>query len=240
MADSNSPTPTPDDPNSEKAKRLRSVINQALSAEVTLGGAVAAAAAKVEYAAALAAEGIEASFVAELATLAEEATMLLGSSGDKSTEKKVDTIDEEDAKKALLKLISAIQTRAKRTYLKADDPRRDNYYIGLKFSTTRTLLETSSQAIIDRLGVDTLKGMKPTDVTEMQAARKAYVNSQTSQSGAQAVSTTTHAQCEAKVKELAVKRREIQYAVEAVWPSTDPLNAGIRREFGLRPDHPMK
>ena len=52
--------------------------------------------------------------------------------------------------------------------------------------------------------------------------------------------TTARATLEAAVKSIIARRREIQFAADAKWPPSDPANAGIRREFRLSPDKPMK
>ena len=52
--------------------------------------------------------------------------------------------------------------------------------------------------------------------------------------------TTARATLEAAVKSIIARRREIQFAADAKWPPSDPANVGIRREFRLSPDKPMK
>jgi hypothetical protein len=52
--------------------------------------------------------------------------------------------------------------------------------------------------------------------------------------------TTARATLEAAIKSIIARRREIQFAADAKWPPSDPANAGIRREFRLSPDKPMK
>jgi ribosomal protein L17 len=52
--------------------------------------------------------------------------------------------------------------------------------------------------------------------------------------------TTARATLEAAIKSIIARRREIQFAADAQWPPTNPANAGIRREFRLAPDKPMK
>ena len=240
MSDPITPTNATPEPTPEKTQHLRSVINQALANEIALGGEVATTAAKTDYAAALAQEGIDAAFVTALQSLVAEATDLIASSGDWTNEKKTDTANEEAARATLMELISIIHARAKRKYPQPGDPGRDGYYIGVKFAGNRALLEASSQGIINRLAVDTLPGMQTGDIPALVAARAAYIAAQSSQTADQSHATTTRAQCEAKVKDLSDKRRKVQYAVDAIWPSTRPANAGVRIEFKLRPDHPMK
>jgi len=223
-----------------KAKRSRSLINQALAVELTLARELADTAAKTTYAAKLAEEEIDAAFLTAMNLEIGKAEALLASAGGKSAEKKTSTDSEEDRKKELLELIGKVQARAKRKYPKIGDPLRDKYYIGEHLANSRTLLENAAQAIITRLATDTLPGMKPADVTALQAALTAYKTVQTTQSGDQSDATTARSQLEAKVKEVAELRRQIQYAADAAWPATKKVNAGVRTEFKLSPDRAFK
>ena len=58
--------------------------------------------------------------------------------------------------------------------------------------------------------------------------------------GDQSGATTTRAQCEIKVNEVADMRREIQYAADIIWPATRKANAGIRVEFKLPPARALR
>jgi hypothetical protein len=118
-------TPTP--PDKADTKRSRSLINKALSAELTLAGELAETAKKTDYAAALAAEEIDAAFITGLEDLIDEANAFLTSAGGKTAEKQTTTDSEEVLKKTLLAQIATVQARAKRKYLKTGDPQRAKY-----------------------------------------------------------------------------------------------------------------
>ncbi|MFA6289611.1 MAG: hypothetical protein WC661_19700 [Opitutaceae bacterium] len=240
MPDTPTPENTPTPPDNNDPKRSRSLINKAQSAELTLAGELAETAKKPEYTAALAAEEIDAAFITELTDLIDEANGFLTSAGGKTVEKKTTTDSEETLKKKLLAQIATVQARAKRKYLKTGDPQRAKYYIGQNIGISRTLLESASLAILTRLGTETLPGMTPAAVTKLKDARDAYVKVQTTQSGDQSGATTVRSQLEAKVKEVAAKRRQLQYAADAAWPSTEKVNAGVRTEFKIPPDRALK
>jgi len=223
-----------------KIKPARSIINKKLAAELTLALELANTAEKVTYATALAAEGIDTALLLKLRTTIKAANKLVASAGGKTAEKGTTTDSEETAKAKLLQLLGVIQTRAKRKYKKAGDPQRAKYYIGQNIGKSRTLLESSSQAIIEQLASDTLPAMKPEDVPALEAAREAYTSVQTTQSGDQSDATTARSQLEAKVKEAAELRREIQYAADAIWPAEQKVNAGVRIEFKIPPDRAPK
>lgn len=232
------PDPTPTPPAPGKPKRTRSDTNQADAGELTLAGEVAGTAAKADYAADLAGEGIDAAFITGLRAKIREAGTFTASAGGKKADKESDTQREEDLKNALLELIGVVQARAKRKF-KLGDPKRAKYFIGQPIESSRTLLETSTQTIVTNLATDALPGMKPADVPALQAALDVYKGVQTDQSGNQSGAAMARAKFEAKVKEVADLRREIQYAVDAVWPASKPANAAIRIEFQIPPDRAM-
>jgi hypothetical protein len=238
MPDTNTATPPPSE--TAKSKRNRSLINQAHAAELTLAGELVNTARKTTYAPKLADEEIDGPFIDALVLKIDQANSLLASAGGKTAEKKTTTDNEEELKETLLELIGKVQARAKRKYAKAGDPQRAKYYIGQHIGNSRPLLEAASQAIIERLATDTLPGMKPADVTALQAARTAYTTVQTTQSGDQSDATTARSQLDAKVKEVAELRRQIQYAADAAWPATKKTNAGVRTEFKIPPDRAFK
>lgn len=237
-------TPTlenaPTAPDKSEPKRSRSLINKALSAELTLAGELAETAKKTDYAAALAAEEIDAAFIEGLEDLIDEANGFLTSAGGKTAEKQTTTDSEEALKKKLLAQIATVQARAKRKYLKTGDPQRAKYYIGQNIGISRTVLESASQAIITRLATDTLPGMTPAAVAALKTARDEYLAVQTAQSGDQSGATTSRSQLEAKVKEVADKRRQLQYAADAAGPATKKVNAGVRTEFKIPPNRALK
>ena len=240
MPDTPTPENTPNPSEKKETKRSRSLINKAQAAELTLAGELADIAQKPEYVSALAEEEVDAAFITELTNLIEVAGGLLTSAGGKTAEKETTTDSEEDLKKTLLARIAAVQARAKRKYLKTGDPQRAKYYIGQNIGISRTLLTSSSLAILTRLGTETLPGMTPAAVTKLKAARDAYVKVQTTQSGDQSDATTVRSQLEAKVKEVAAKRRQLQYAADAAWPATEKVNAGVRTEFKIPPDRALR
>lgn len=67
----------------------------------------------------------------------------------------------------------------------------------------------------------------------LAAALETYVKAQTGQTSDQAGATSERAALEAKGKEVADLRREIQYAADLLWPADKKTHAGIRKAFGL-------
>jgi hypothetical protein len=231
-------TPAPTETPASAAKRSRSSINQTLASEIILAGEIANTAELPAYATVLADEGIDAAFLTDLRAKIAEADTLVANAGGKTSAKQTTTRAEELRKEELLELIVTIQSRAKRKYAKGD-PLRANYFIGQRIDDSRVQLETSTRAMIAHLATDALPGMKAGDVPALQAALDAYHAVQTTQSVDQSGASLARAGYEAKVKEVARLRREIQYAVDALWPAKKKASAPIRVEFKLSPNRTL-
>jgi hypothetical protein len=234
------PNPTPTPPTPTPSRRTRSSINQKDAQELDLAESLVATAAKPDYAARLADEGIDAPFLAGLTAKIAEADGLLGSATGKTAGKRTTTQHEEDLKQALLGQIQTVQKRAKRKYPKTGDPQRENYFIGQRVESNRPLLERATRTILQTLATDALPGQKPADTQALQDALDAYVAVQIAQTAGQSGATTDRALLEAKVKEVAGLRRQIQYAVDTLWPATSKANAGLRREFQIPASKALK
>ena len=222
-----------------KTRRRRSLLNQRHAAALLLAGEIAATAGKPDYAAALATEDIAAAFVADLCAKIAEANALAAAAEGRTADRQVATQSEDARRADLLALVSLVQSRAKRKY-KASDPLRAKYFVGQNLAISRVVLESSAQTILVHLATDALPGMKPADLTAFQKALAAYAAVQTTQSGDQSVATTVRARFGDCVKEISALRRQIQYAVDGLWPASRKGNAGIRIEFKLRPDRALK
>lgn len=237
MPDTPTPTPAPP-PEPDKPKRPRSPVNQAHAAEFTLSRELARVTAKPEYADPLAGEGLDAAVIVDLVKKIGEGEALMSGAVGKTADKEAITQREGDLKQAPLGVIGKVQGRAKRKY-KPGDPMRAKYFIGKTIEASRSLLETSTRAILTSLATDTLPGMKAEDTTALQAALDAYLGVQTEQSGGQSGATTGRGLLEAKVKEVADLRQQIQYAADTVWPAAKKTNAGIRTEFKISADRKL-
>lgn len=228
------PTPTPETP-----KRTHGLINKKLASEIAIATEIATTAAKPDYAARLATEGINAAFLADLNAKIADATDLATNALAKRAGKQSDTQAEDQLMADLVERICVIQTRAKRKYAPGD-PLRANYLLGKRIDTSRALLEASAQTILKSLATDTLPGGKPADVASLAGALKAYQGVQSIQSGEQANATSARLDYATTAKEVATMRRQIQYAVDALWPAKNPSNAGVRVAFKLTPNRSLR
>ena len=65
------------------------------------------------------------------------------------------------------------------------------------------------------------------------------MDNQSSQANSQALATSLRAERDALVQRVTDKRIQIQFAVEAEWPASEPASAGKRRVFLLQPARPF-
>jgi hypothetical protein len=236
MSDPTPPTPAPEPPPSN---RSRLPIDKATATELDFAEQLVATAQKTDFAIMLAGEEVDAAFLAGVTGKIGEADTLISQITGGTADKEAATQAEAAAQKALLAQISKVQKRAKRKYA-ATDPNRKKYFIGEHLAASRPILEGNAKAIILTLATDTLPGHKPADTTALDTALTAYKQTKTDQVGGQGGVRTAHSLLDAKVKEVAGLRRQIQYAADTCWPPADPANTGIRKQFSLPPDKALK
>ena len=236
MTDSTStPTPTP----TPKAKRTRGDVNKQILADLELSETVASAAADPAHAAALADEGVDAAAVTNLNTLNSQGRDL----AKQVVENKKLHLDtnktEAKAHATLMTALRGIQSRAKRKFAK-DKPRQAAYGIGKKnFGQSRNELDQDATAILKLAAADTLPGLTPVKLT---AANTAYTGwKQTFIAQNQAAETQARAVINLTAKAGAINdaRRDVQHAVETIWPHTNKANTATRRAFQMPADQAL-
>lgn len=227
------PAPAP------KVNSAKGDVDKQILANIELGETVATAAADPDHAAALADEGVDAAAVTNLSTLNTAARDLAKQVVETKKLNLGTTKAEAKAHKTLLTALRGIQSRAKRKFAK-DKPRQAAYGIGKKnFGHNRTELDQDAAAILKLAATDALTGLTP---AKLAAANTAYSGwkqtfaDQNKVAEAQAKAITDLA---AKAGEINDARRDIQHAVETVWPPTDKANAAPRRAFKLAANKPM-
>ena len=254
------PTPTPTPAPTPKPTRDRSPINQEWIKELNDSEQIAAAAQKPAYAPTLApwnstqgvcaesgagdstgrAQGdIDAAKVTAFAKAVSDAQKLAGTATQKTTSKVGVTNREAELMGNLVELIQEVQKRAKQKYEAKNPTVLKDYAVGGKWYNTRAVLEQTATNILGKLATDTLPGIDAAKVAALQKALDDYRQVQTDQTGGQADATTDRANLEAAVKDIIVRRREIQFAADAAWPHTNKTNAGIRAEFKLPTDRAL-
>jgi hypothetical protein len=239
MPDQPTPPASGTPPPNNKPPRTRGVLNKDQLADLNKAGNVVRAAQKEGRPAALAERDITDADIKALDDAVKAATTKAGAAVDNTAGKQQATAAETGAQNTLIAAIADVQKAAKQKYV-GDKPALAAYYVGQDLRRNRPLLETASQAILDKLATDKLPGIKDAQIAALTAARQAYVQADAAQAGEQSDATTARKELEAMLADILKKRMAIQYAADAVWPHTTPTNAGIRREFELPADRPMK
>ena len=85
-----------------------------------------------------------------------------------------------------------------------------------------------------------MPGIEAAELHALDDALAAYKGVETDQSGEQSGATAARKALEALVKEIADQRRELQFAVDGLWPAGKSENAAIRVEFQLSADRVFK
>ena len=250
MAEITLPTPGPAPAPEPKKNRPRHQVNQDWLDEFTFAEAIIAAT-NVDGRAVRLAEGdIDTGKITELKTLIGATRTQTSKAIQGTTDKEVITDDEDDFKTVLLEKIQYIQKRARQKYDATEPVRLADYGINQKLGNSRALLEQGAGNILLKLKgditarppmpSDVLPGVSPAKIAELESALSDYKDVQGNQSGAQGQATGWRSQVETAVADIVTRRREIQFAADAEWPHTDPLNDGIRVEFKLPADRSMK
>ena len=240
------PTPTPEPTPAATASRTRGQINKAWLAEITLDETILALAQKADNAPLFADGDIDAAFLTDFGGEIEAAKKLAGSAVQKTTGKKQQTGTEDKLAQALVEHIQGIQKRAKQKYAAASPVLLKDYAVGVNYQVSRGVLEQTGTTIHakligdDKTPADKLPGVKADRIAQFKTALDSYTGSNPDQADAQSDASGDRAKLEAAVAALAVKRRQIQYAADDLWPHTKKANVGIRKEFGLPKDKALK
>ena len=234
------PTTPPSVP-SKKPAGERGPINQAWLDEISGTEKLAVTAAKTDYAAKLAKRKIAAPWLTKLNADLKQARKLTGQATGKTTGKKVVTKTEQDLRDALIEQIQCVQTAAKQKYFAKNKPALADYYYAKNLpGLSRSDLETCATNVLAKATDADLPGIEADELQALEDALDAYKGVETDQSGEQSGATGARKTLEKLVKEIADQRRELQFAVDGLWPAGKPENAAIRVEFKLPPDKAFK
>jgi hypothetical protein len=227
MAD---PVPTTQ-PETEKPKRTRGILNQAQLQALTKAGQVCTAAAK--YPEPFAARTITADFVATLVADIKTARKKGGEAVSTTNEKEGDSIEEDDAESELVTALQEVQSAAKQKYGRKQPEKLPHFYVGTRLNRNRATLEQTSESIINKLAAESLPGITPAKVQRITELRAAYMDANSDQSSNQSEATKKRHELEQAIQSITDRRIEIQHAADAEWPYSNDLNQGVRKEFFL-------
>ena len=144
-------------------------------------------------------------------------------------------------KAALVAQIQSIRAAAKQKYFTKNKPALADYYFAKNIKgMSRPDLEACATNIAAKAKDAALPGIEAAELQALDDALEAYKGVETDQSGAQSGATAARKALEALVKEIADQRRELQFAVDGLWPAGKPENAALRVEFKLPADKAFK
>jgi len=159
----------------------------------------------------LADEDIDAAAIQDLTDAITAADDLVFQATGGKAGRKILTQTEQGLADTLVAKIQATQKPAKRKY-PAKDANREKYFIGAGIESNHGLLATAADAIGKTLATDALPGVKPATITDLQTALTNFKTGLGTQSGGKGDTGAAFQSLNAKIKEIAGLRRDIQYA----------------------------
>jgi hypothetical protein len=229
MAD---PTPTPPPP-APKTPHSKSLFNQAQLAALNEADKISTAAQKPAYAPLLAAREITDACVAQLVSDILACRDLGATAVQSTTGKTVATHVADTAETNLMTAIHEVQAAARQKYARTNPVVKHDYMVSQRINENQATFKQSVQAIIKKLAGDTLPGITPAKVANLQTLLDAYTMAAANPDSQQSDATTQRKQRDAAVGSITDRRMTIQFAADAEWPFTNPANAGVRGEFFL-------
>lgn len=192
---------------------------------------------------------------AEIDALEQNAALLYSTAlkaVGRSAARKMDTEEEETARRRLLHAITPIRTGAKRKYRgEGNEAGRRSYFVNestsvslerLLFIAGSILLKLTPQPDPSGTGTlppeDTLKGVTAADIAELEAAHDAYIDKDAHQTATSNEAGTLRQQIETLYDQVHDQRIDLQLAADQAWPHTNPANAATRRAFSLPENRP--
>ena len=230
----NPPTPTP-----PPTPHAHSVFNQAQLAALNEADKICTAAQKPAYVAPLTAREITPAFVTQLVADILACRQLGATAAQSTTGKMSATGGEHTAETGLMAALHEVQAAARQKYARTNPVMMNDFMVGHRLNPNQATFKESVQAIITKLGTDTLPGITPAKVTNLQTLLTAYGTMAASPVSMQSDATTKRKQRDAQVASITDRRLTIQFAADAEWPFNVDANAGIRVEFFLPAHQPF-
>lgn len=243
------PTPNPSEPTPEpKPSRAKpGLIDRRLKEAIELATTLHREAAKIDHAPILAGRdwgaAQQTALAASIGRCDEIVTAIRKAKSGRGTR----TQEEQAARDQLIAALEPILTGARRTFPDGH-PERAAYGIGPGLSNASTFdLLSFAKYAFDQLISDTgyeppralLKGVKLMDVVTLGALHGRYRGADWAQrdAGLDAEQLTVALRTEV-LEVLNSARRDLQGAADQAWTHRDPLNAPLRKAFGLQPNRP--
>jgi hypothetical protein len=226
-----------------KRRKSPGIVRQRVIDQLSLAERLAEVAQKAEHAPKLAAYGLDAAFLASFVLNLKDCRAGITHLASDKGERREATTQESTGRTALLNELQAAQSLAKLrlTLHPAETGLKARYHIGGELRTlSRASLESAAQEIIGHLKSDNFKGFEAPRIAALEAHFTAWRSADSTQSGAQSSAITTRQQLLDRFAEVEKQRRALQIAADTAYPYTNKANAGVRGEFGLPKNGPIK
>lgn len=233
------PAPTGDNNENENAKkrRERSGLNKAEIRELNIAEDLAAVARRPAYLPVLNGHEIDADFLDVILNGIKAARGQGASATQNDTGKESATLNEAEARAALVIAMRQVQAAAKRKWARTQPEKLDDYAVNKNINASRPVLEEHSEQFITNLNTsERPPSINTTFITKLAAARAGFMSYGTEQGSKASAASGARAARKQLVATIKDRRLELQYAADGAWPPGTPGNAAIRREFGLPPN----
>ena len=239
-------TPTPPPVPAPKTQP-RGYFNQAQIEDLGIAEAILPASRKDSHKAPLATRDIDAAFLTGLQDAIAQARQKMADTGQANSGQQPASLNADDAERALLTVLQAIQAAAKqkrRMQEEDDNPATnfatDGYLIGQRLNPNRGGLLQNAATLQGNAATDALPGFKtPESLKTIADAIAAYKAATATQQEAEEEAGQDRIARDKLIKKINSRRLAIQHAADALWPYTAEDHAPARRAFKLPPDRPF-
>ena len=236
-----------------------SKFNQAQLEDLQVAEAIVAEARKDAYKTRLAGREITSTIIDEEAARCLNARRKTSEALEEDTAAEAQTLNAAGLERAIVIAIQEMQAAAKQKYMRREPVQLHNYFIGDRINPNEATLHQIAFTIADRLtpptgsdlatALDKLPGItlaKINHLRELIDLAAAPLDSSSASSSSSSSSgpivpeeaVADRAARDAMIRGINDRRMEIQFAADAEWPYTDPLNATARRAFHLPASRP--
>lgn len=194
------------------------------------------------YKESLATVGITQAFVAALQNKIAECREATAESQRGFSGRQVVTAEEQSARAELLKRMRQVQAFASQVLARdaQQQHRLADYAIGTRLGSSRPKLAQQVVTMLAAIENDQLPGVTPELKTALVAARDVWVATNSQQSARQGSTTASRGQAKELLKRITDQRIQIQYAIEGLYPASDPASAAARAAFLLPEKRPFR
>ncbi len=156
--------------------------------------------------------------------------------------RQVASAEEQSARAELLAVIRQMQAFASQKFARDAEQRHRlaDYGIGKRLGSSRAALAQQVVTLLTALEADNLPGVTPALKATLLTARESWVATSSQQSAQQGTATGSRAEAKVLAKEITDTRIQIQYAIEGLYPASDPTCTAARTAFLLPEKRPFR